>query len=67
MAQQGQLNAATKLLVSALCVGGEGEENREGKGAGFGLWVRVGKAPGFAFPFCLLLVSQLLRVWVCYV
>lgn len=34
--------------------------NREGKGAGFGLWVCAGKTPGFVFVLCeqsLLLVS----------
>lgn len=62
----GSLNAATKLLVSALCVGGGGE-NREAKGDGFGLWVCAGTAPGFVFLFCLLLVLQLLCVWLCYV
>lgn len=66
-AQQGQLIVATKLLVSALCVGGRGRESREGKGAGFGLWV-CWKGTGFCHPVlpapCLsaLACTALLRV-----
>lgn len=60
----GSLNPAMKLLLSALCVGGGGE-SREVKGAGLGIWVCAGKALGFVFLFCLLLVSQLSCVWLC--
>lgn len=63
MAQQGQLIVATKLLVSAL-----EEERRAGRERELDLGCGcVGKATGFVFPFCLLLVSQLLCVQLCYV